>query len=439
MQNLLFAGAALAGVMLAAPGNAAVSVTDDPVLYWNQVLLTGLAGSPTVTSRGFAMVDVALHDAVNATFGSPNKGYLGAVPTPGGDTRAAASVAAHDVLVALNPGKAADFDAALAASLALVPNGAAKTNGMSTGAAIAAATLANRAGDGSNAIVPYTPSGLIGRWAPTPPANAPAAVPQWGKQNTWLLDSQSQFRAGPPPALTSAEYAAALNEVKDIGSATSLTRTADQTAAANFWVTASGTGPWLQAAMDASKAKGGYSSLEYASLFARLSVSLADTAIAIWDTKYTYDFWRPITAIRLADLDGNDQTAADPNWTSLIAAPPFPSYMSAHSAFAATAGDILTDAFGGGYAFCLTSAGANRCWASFTDAELDAGNSRIWGGIHFAFDNEAGLALGHQIAAFELKQKVFAPVPEPASWALMIAGFGMAGAVCRRRVTFALL
>ena len=196
---------------------AAVPVTGDVVLYWNQVLTTALVSSPTVNTRGYAMVDVAIHDVVKATLGNPDKRYLGNIITPGGDTRAAASVAARNVLVSLNPAKTAEFDAALTASLALIPDCAAKTNGMATGALMAAAAIANRAADGSTAVVAYTPSGLVGRWEPTPPGLAPAALPQWGAVTPWIMTSGDQFQPGPPPALSSVAYAAALNEVKDIG------------------------------------------------------------------------------------------------------------------------------------------------------------------------------------------------------------------------------
>ena len=433
MHKLRLVGmAALIGLGAAGGAAAAVApVTGDPVLYWNQVLKTGLAGSPTVTSRGFAMVDVAIHDAVNATVGSTNKAYLGAVATSGGDTRAATSKAARDVLVSLNPAKTAEFDAALAASLALVPDGAAKTNGIATGAAIAAATIARRTGDGSTAVVPYTPSGGIGDYAVTPPGNIPAALPQWGGVDPWLMTSGSQFRPGAPPAVGSAEYVAAYNEVMTLGSLGSLVRTADQTASAQFWAGAAGSGVWVQAAIDASLGES-LSSLQYASILARLTTSLADAAIASWDAKYEYDYWRPITAIRLGDFDGVAATAGDAGWTSLINAPPHPSYMAAHAAVAGAAAGILGDAFGDANPFCLT-AGASRCWDSYSGSATDAANSRLWGGIHWSFDIAAGLATGQQIAQYAIAGNAFRAVPEPSSWALMILGFGGVGVLLRRR------
>jgi hypothetical protein len=422
-------GLGLAGGQAAA---AVVPVTGDPVLFWNQVLSTGLAGSPTVTSRGFAMVDVAIYEAANATSGFTGQSYLAPLATPGGDTRAATSQAAHDVLVSLNPAKAAEFDAALAASLALIPDGAAKTDGIATGSAIAALTIASRVGDGSTAVVPYSPSGGIGDYALTPPGLAPASLPQWGDVEPWLMTSDSQFRPGPPPAVGSPEYIAAYNEVMTLGALGSAIRTADQTASAIFWAGAAGDGAWVQAGIDAALGET-MSSLQYASTFALLTTTLADAAIAVWDAKYEYDYWRPITAIRLGDLDGVDATTGDATWTSLIAAPPHPSYMSAHAAVAGAASTILASAFGDVGAFCLTAGGNSRCWDSFSGSATDAANSRLWGGIHWSFDNATGLATGQQLAQFAIAGNAFDAVPEPTTWAMMIFGFAGIGAVLRRR------
>jgi hypothetical protein len=267
---------------------------------------------------------------------------------------------------------------------------------------------------------------------------APASLPHWGAQKTWLIDSGNQFRPTAPLALDSAAYAAAFNEVKAIGAVGSMLRTADQTASAQFWAGAAGTGPWVRAGIDAAQSAG-LSTLENAALFAKLSTSMVDAGIAVWDTKYAFDYWRPVTAIRLADLDGNDGTVADPGWTPLITTPPHPSYISAHASAAGAATIVLQSVFGAGSPFCMTFGGNNRCWTSFETAALDATNSRLWGGIHWSFDNMTGLAQGREVAAFALSRGVFAAVPEPASWATMIAGFGLLGGTLRirRRIRFA--
>ncbi len=419
------AAALLLGTALPAAA-APVPVSGDPVLYWNQLLVQTLFGPPEPTGRAYAIVDTAIHDAVNATVGYKNRNYLGHLVSAGGDTRAAASVAAHNALVALDPGNAATYDAALTASLALVPNGTAKTKGIATGGAYAAAALANRASDGSFANVPYTPTGLPGHWAPTPPIFIPAVDSQWGASTPWLLASGDQFRPGPPPALTSAEYTAAFNASKEIGSATSGSRTADQTFSANFWAADTGGAPWAQAAIAGSQAQG-LTTLQNAQLFARLSVAQADAIISVFNTKYYHDFWRPVTAIQLADTDGNPATDADPAWQPLLFTPPFPSYTSAHAENAGAAAAILNSVFGTSTGFCLTDVVGDRCWSSYDAAALDAANSRIWGGIHWSFDGSAGLTSGYDVGRYALAQGAFAPVPEPAALALF--GLGAAALV----------
>lgn len=431
MKKFLAVGLVALAAGLTQPASAA-GVADDPVLYWNEVLLSSLSPNPVFASRHAAILNIAIHDAANAAAGRPNYGYLGSLEKNGGDSRAAVSAAAHKVLTGLYPGNTATYNAALAASLALVPDGPAKAQGVATGASFGAQILAQRASDGWNAVVPYTPSGLPGRWTPTPPANAPGAVPQWGAVDPFLMTSGDQFRPGAPPAIGSAEYAAAFDEVKDIGAVGSLTRTADQSAAATYWVAGSGPGPWLRAAIDAA-ASSSPATIENAATFARLSVAMMDASIGIFEAKYHYDYWRPVTAIRNADLDGNPATTQDAGWTPYVTTPAHPSYISGHSGIAASAATILADAYGDTAPFCIAWLGNNRCWDNFTASSEDAANSRLWGGIHWRFDNEAGLDLGRSVADWTLAANAFGAVPEPDNWALMIAGFGMTGAVLRRR------
>lgn len=408
---------------------AAVAPNGDPVLYWNELML-GSSYNPGQT-RPAAMLGIALHDTVNATLGRPNIPFLGMIPVQGGDTRAATAVAARNLLVTLIPGRAAEFDAAMAAQLALVADGPAKAAGMATGATIAAATLANRANDGAFAVVPYTPSGLPGRWAPTPPGFGPPAAPQQATMKTWLGMANDQFRLGPPPTLDSAEYTAAFNEVKAIGAVGSA-RTADQSQAAQFWAAAAGPGPWIRAVIDQSEARG-LSTLENAAIIGRLATGIGDSTIAVWDTKYHHDYWRPVTAIRNADIDGNPDTAADAGWTPFIGTPSHPSYASAHAAVGGAAATILGSYFGGTTQFCLLAGGINRCWDSFSAAADDGAMSRLWGGIHWRFDNERGLDLGRTVGSYALSATPFGAVPEPATWAMLIAGFGLTGIIARRR------
>jgi hypothetical protein len=419
-----------AGFGLAGPATATISVTSDPILYWNDVAIQLFASGPHIQTRGMAMLNIAMHDAVNRTYKGADNYYNLGVSAPGGNVRAAASVAAHDVLVAVNPANAAAYDAALASSLALVGNGAAKTNGMATGAAYANAILLARANDGSGASVTYTPGSLPGQWRPTPPGFAPAAATQWGGVTPFMMNSGSQFRPVAPPALDSVAYLAAYNEVKEIGSATSATRTADQTASALFWDASNGT-TWTRIGLDAL-ADDGKSTIENARIMAKMTTAIADSIIAGFDAKYTYNLWRPVTADREGDNDGVAGTVGDANWSSLFATPPHPSYPSTHSLQSGAASAVLL-ALIADQSFCNTIGPDSRCFSGIGEAAQDAANSRLWGGIHFRFDNEIGLATGQTIGVWALSQSAFNPIPEPASWALMVAGFAFAGTALRRR------
>ena len=424
---------ALLGV---APGRAAINVASDPVLYWNDIAITLATaftpGGAPVQARAYAMVNIAMHDAVNATQGFRDRSYLSGVVTQGGDTRAAAAQAAHDVLVALNPVNTAQYDAALNNSLALIGGGTAKTNGIATGAAYAAAIIANRTGDGSTVSATYTSTNAPGDYRLTPGVGA-AALPAWGGVKGFVLSGAdlAGVDPGPPPALGSAEYAAAYNEVKDIGALNSLTRTADQTNAALFWDVSNG-GTWIRAGLVIAENKG-LDTLGLADVFTTLATGISDTSVAIFDAKYDYRLWRPITAIRNGDIDGNALTTLDPTWNSLFAAPGHPSYISGHSGISAVSSQILQSYFGDNDAFTFSIAGDTRSFTSLSQAELDAANSRLWGGIHFRFDNEAGLAVGHAVATKVLTAGLFQAVPEPSSWAMMIVGFGIAGVALRSR------
>jgi hypothetical protein len=419
-----------AGLLGAYPAAAAISITDDPVLFWNDLAVKSLGGSAPAQARAIAMMNTAMYDAVNRTHNGTAGYYNLGVSAPGGNARAAAAQAAHDVLVAVNPSQAAAYDSALTSSLAQVGTGAAKNNGVVTGAAYASAMLAARSNDGSTAVVNYVPGTLPGQWRPTPPAYAPAAVPQWGGVTPFLMNSGSQFRPAAPPSLDSAEYLAAYNEVKEIGSATSATRTADQTNSALFWDASNGT-TWIRIGVDVI-ADDGLSTLANARVMAKLSAAVADSLIAGFDAKYTYNFWRPVTAIREGDNDGIAGTIGDANWSPLFATPAHPGYPSAHSLQSGAASAVLLSLVQD-QAFCDTIGPDTRCFSGIGEAAQDAANSRLWGGIHFRFDNEIGLATGQAIGQWALNQPAFNSVPEPASWALMIMGFGLTGGVLRRR------
>lgn len=434
-NRLVVAGAAacaLMGAAMAGPASGAVTVGDDPALYWSSLVSSTIAGPPVLTSRSTAMAQIAIFQAANATTGQTFGNYLYS-GTSTGDTRAAIAVAARNVLAMVNPSRVADYNAALAASLALVPDGAAKAEGIALGEAVAAATLAFRNGDGSSATFAYSPQapGTPGAWQPTPGAFAPAVAPQWQNVTPWVMTNTDQFLAAAPPALDSVTYALDFNEVKAIGSLNSLTRTADQTNAAVVWASTAGVNPFLNIGIDLAQANG-MSTAEAARMLALLALSNADTLISVWDSKYHYDFWRPVTAIQQAGIDGNAATIADPNWATRIATPAYPSHSSGLSALAGNATTILASFFGDATNFCVVGTAGQRCFDSFAEAAEEGANSRIYGGIHFRFETEAGLRQARGIANYTLSNAL-APVPEPSTWALLILGFGVVGATLRAR------
>jgi membrane-associated phospholipid phosphatase len=378
------------------------------VVEWNQLALHAVGQArvpPPVASRALAITQAAVYDAVDAIDQSFEPYHAHVEASSGASLEAAAAQAAHDALVGLFPAQAATFDAALAADLVGIPPGRAR-QGTDVGREVARQILAWRSTDGSTAVVPYTPGTDPGDWQPTPPAFLPALLPQWRYVTPFAMTSGSQFRPDAPPALDSAEYAAAFNEVKDLGSATSTSRTAEQTQIARFWNDGLGTafaqGYWNRIAQTVATEQG-LGLVEDARLFALLNIATADAGIACWDAKYTYNLWRPVTAIRAADTDGNADTAADATWTPLLTTPNFPSYTSAHSTVSAAAAGVLAALFGDSYHFTVTAdglPGVTRSFDSFAAAAAEAGRSRVYGGIHYFFDSTAGLAAGARVADY---------------------------------------
>jgi membrane-associated phospholipid phosphatase len=385
-------------------------LSGDMVLRWNEALLAAMrtAGQGLVSTRSAAIVQTAVYEAVNAIDGSYIP-YLVNIPAPPwASEEAAAAEAAHDALVGLFPAQKPVLDLELKASLQDIPDGDAKTSGIQVGHAAAQILLAVRAHDGWDRVVNYTPGTNPGDWQPTPPAFGPPVAPQWGSVTPFALQSASQFRPPPPPALTSPEYTAAFNQVKDLGAFDSPTRTADQTEAAMFWQGVVGpnvvaTENWNQIAQRVAVAQGN-TLVGNARLFALMNLALADAAIACWDAKYTYNFWRPVTAIRAADTDGNPDTEADPNWTPLLATPSHPSYPSAHASFSGGCAEVLASYFGTDdipftYSW-VGLPGVTRSFAGFSAALTEIGMSRIWAGFHWSFDVTAGEALGQSVGDY---------------------------------------
>jgi hypothetical protein len=387
----------------------------DVVLEWNTVALETTRGllPPPRQMRMLATVHAAVFDAVNSVE-RDYKPYLVKARAPrGASPEAAAAVAAHDVLVGLVPARRADFDAALAASLAAIPDGPAEDAGVTLGRTVAGAMLAARRDDGMDVPTPYTPGTDPEDWQPTPPGFAPALLPQFGTMEPFAIRSPDQFLGAPPPSITSDAFGRAFDEVKSVGAANSTTRTADQREMALYWAGPSGTyqppGQWNRIARTVATAQGN-SLGENARLFALLNFGICDAGLTSWNTKFTYNFVRPVTAIRNAASDGNPDTAADPTWTPLLGTPPHPAYNSAHSLLSAAAATVLGNFFGDdSIAFQDTSeitpsgaAGATvtRSFDGFLEAAEEAGASRIYGGIHWSFDNTAGLSAGRDVGRF---------------------------------------
>lgn len=397
-----FAHALLAALLTATPAAA------DVVLDWNEAALDSIRASntsPPAASRNLAILHAAIYDAVNG-LDRRHEPYLVAGNPPASASRpAAASAAGRDVLRALYPARAPIHDALHESVLATLPRSPQVGAGLEWGAHVAAAILEARSDDGAaTAAEPAWAGGTApGEWRPTAPGFQAGLLPGWGAVRPFGVPSIVALRPPPPPALDSAEYADEVEFVRQHGSASSSSRTEDQTATAIFWGYGAGSatppGHWNQIAQVVAASRG-LGLEENARLFALLNVAQADAAIASWDCKYAYAFWRPITAIRLADEDGNDATAADPQWTPLLPTPRFPEYTSGHSTFSGAAASVLAHVFGrDDVAFSVGSddlAGA-RDYASFSEAAFESGMSRIFGGIHFMSANRNGLSIGMEI------------------------------------------
>ena len=382
----------------------------DPVLAWVRMTLEAIRGdavAPPVATRDLAIVSAAIFDAVAAIQGTPGYHFHEIAPADA-SAEAATAAAAHRALVHLYPERAATFDAGLADSLAAVPDGPGKGHGVALGRTVADAILALRAGDGWEDHVVDSPGSGPGTWRPTPPRFDSPLMPQWAMVRPFVLTSPRQFRPPGPPSLGSRAWADAYNEVKAIGRADSASRTAEQTQIARIWADGMGTytppGHWNQIAAQVAQDEGN-SLTANARLFAALNLAMADAAIACWDAKYAYRFWRPVTAIRAADTDGNPDTGADPSWTPLLTTPNFPEYVSGHSTFSGAAEVVLSSFFGPDVAFSTSSAGlpgVTRSYTSFRAAAEEAALSRLYAGIHFRFSNQDGLTTGRAVARYVL-------------------------------------
>jgi uncharacterized protein (TIGR03118 family) len=382
----------------------------DVVIQWNQAVLAAVRNDkPSLgfLTRDLAIVHTAIYDAVNAINHTSSVFHVQASAPADASPVAAADAAGLATASALFPKDAASFQATYQAALAGLPADQAEIDGLAVGNFVAQQTLLSRAADGANAVVNYTPGTASGDWRPTLPAFAPAQTPQWPAVTPFALNSGSQFRPAAPPTLTSAAYTAAFNETRDLGRVDSAVRTPQETEVAKFWEGKAGTaqvaGYWNEIAQSAAVSQGNTLD-QNARLFAELNVGLADAVIAHFDAKYTFNRWRPITAIQLAGQTGNPDTIADPNWLPLNNTPPNPSYISGHGVVSGAASSFLADFFGTDKInFNFTSddlKGVTHSFTSFSSAAAEAENSVVWGGIHFRFDVTTGDAIGKEVAGF---------------------------------------
>jgi PAP2 superfamily len=404
----LLGGFALLAV-LAIPASARA----DAVTDWNQVAAAALqspgtatppgAGQGAVSTAHLAMVHAAVYDAVNAIVGCHEPYVSSPAAERWYSQDAAVAAAARHVLVNGGLGIPAArmplIEAAYQAALLPIPDGPAKTGGIATGGAAATELLAARAGDGRFGPFRFAESTVVGGWRLVPPATVtdPGA---WLKDVTpFVLRDADRFRGRAPHRLGSRAYAADFNEVKAVGRATGSTRTPDQTAAAEYWGTTNATATMASIIRSVASGQGGTLD-DHARLLARVYTNAADALIVTWRDKARYSFWRPFHAIREAASDGNNATEADPDWTALIATPPYPDHPGGLSTFGSAVAATMQHFYGRDRATFngTTPGGVTRQFTSFSQVRDDIVEARIWSGIHFRFSDTEGAKIGRRVA-----------------------------------------
>lgn len=380
-------------------------VRADEVTDWNEHMVAAMqtAGpNPIVNSRDAALVATAVFDAVNGIERRYEPIHVDMAAPRGALRRAAAVQAAYAILVRRFPAQAADLGAKRAASLAAIGDGGggqSVARGVAWGQQVADATWDWRSTDGfTTPLPPFLGSLEDGQWRPTPPAFAPGAGLQFATMTPWAIATPWQFRPGGPPALDSPRYLIDLEETRVMGSATSPLRTADQTEACGFWGTMTGTYAWNRVARDLAAERGTDLS-ENSRVLAMLNLAIADAVIACWDTKYTYNFWRPVTAIRLTD----------PTWSPLLVTPAFPEYSSGHSTIGSAATTVLSAHFGEDSRFALESPampGVTRFFSGFPAAVAELADARVFAGIHFRTACQVARITGEEVGEYVLEHSM---------------------------------
>ncbi len=390
----------------------------DEVTRWNQIATDAstVANTNALTeSCVFSILHVAIHDAVNAV--EPRyEPYLPRTSlAPSASVDAAIASAAHATLVALLPASKVSFDAALEETLRKVSDDSRKTAGLEVGRAAAAAILAARENDGENRTAQYTPGTKAGEYRPTPPDFSPAALTHWGSVTPFVLKSSAQFRPEEPPAVNSPRALADIEEVKAIGGSKSVTRTAEQSEIARYWYENSPRG-WNRIAREVLAARQ-FDVWESARLFALMNLAMADGYIANFESKYHYNYWRPITIIR---------ESGDSEWLSYLPTPPVPDYPSGHAAEGAAVATVMARFFNTDFiSFSMTSGapypGITRKFWSFSEAARENGASRILNGIHFSTAVNAGYIQGERIGEWVFEHALRPANPRPATPASPVA------------------
>ena len=399
---------ALAASLLA---SLATHASADAVTDWNlkagEFVVEAKVGTPAA-NRVLAIVHTAVYEAVNAITRRYPAGELSLPAAQGASVDAAVAAANRATMTKLMPMQQAAIDMAYQAALAPIPDSPAKAAGIAVGEKAAAAVLAARAEDGAAAGETYRPHGAAGTYVPT----ATPLATQWPQRKPWLMTSAAQFRPGPPPALTSVVWARDFNEIKALGGKNSAKRSAEQTDIARFWEYS--LPPIYHGVVRSVANAPGRELTQNARLFAAVTQAGDDALIAVFDAKYHYNFWRPVTAIRNGDADGNDATERDAAWTPFIETPMHPEYPCAHCILSGAVGAVLQAEIGSGAALALTTTspsakGAARRWSKVEDFMQEVASARIYDGVHYRNSTEVGLAMGQQVGRLAVAKYLHAP------------------------------
>lgn len=395
-------------MLTVSPIPAVAQFGSDTVLEWNAIMVSTVSSqNPFAQARFAAITQLAVFEAVNSITGE-YESYLEPINAPAGSSpEAAAATAAHDVLVAYFPAAAASLDAALVSSLAGIPDGASKDDGIAVGTAAAAELVALRAADGSSPPAFYQPTSTEpGEWQTTPTCPAAGGILfHWQNLRPFGVESTAQFRSGPPPSLTSRRYTKDYAELLTVGASDSTARPADRAAVARLYAALLAVGTWNPVAR-ALATEHPRSLTDHARALALLNLSMSDGLATVMETKYHYAFWRPETAIRAGDADGNDRTMGRADFAPFVATPCFPSYPSAHASASYAARWILERTWeGADFSVTLSHPAVPSVAVTYTNLKQitdDIDDARVYGGIHFRFEQEAGSTQGHQIANYVL-------------------------------------